>query len=274
MFLDPDARMQLYGPDGLADHELLAFLLTRGGAPGPEAIRTARDVLVMAGALGALPTLGEAELVTISGVGPARARRIRALAALSRRLAERPLPRGAVVDDPRLVYESCRGRLAKADQERMLVLLLDSRLRKLGEREVARGSSNAVFVAPREVFRAAVRENASAVVVVHNHPSGDPTPSEEDLRLTRLLVEAGRALGIEVLDHLVVVDGGYVSIAEAGLMDGLASPWPGPARSRGPRLSADTPDSRPDTRGQRRSSPRASPVADPGWPERPVIPGR
>ncbi len=225
MFLDPAARLQLYGPAGLADHELLAFLLTRGGAPGEAAIRTARGVLLAAGDLTSVARLGEAELTSVPGVGPSRARRIQALSALGRRMAERPLLRGAVCDSPRIVYESVRGRLGKAEQEHLVVVLLDARLRKLGEVEVARGSSNSVYIHAREVFRPAVREAAAGVIVVHNHPSGDSRPSEEDVRLTEMLVDAGAALGIEVLDHLVVADGGFTSIAELGLVDGLGRGW-------------------------------------------------
>lgn len=241
MFLDPDARMQLYGPDGLADHELLAFLLTRGGAPGQAALKTARDILVAATSLGCLPQMGEAELIAVSGVGPARASRIRAVVALSRRLAERPLPRGAVVDDPRRIYEACRGRLGKAEEERMVVFLLDARLRKLGEVEVARGTGNAVFVSPRDVFRPAIRENAHAIVLVHNHPSGDSRPSEADLQLTQALALAGHSLGIAVLDHLILVDGGYTSIRELGVVPEVSETWPRPPGSVRP-VSADRPD--------------------------------
>ena len=248
MFLDPDARMQLYGPDGLADHELLSFLLTRGGAPGPAAMGIAREILVAAGALGALPRLGARARMAVPGVGPARARRLSALVALARRIGERPLPRGAVVADPRRVYESCRGRLGKSEQELMIVLLLDSRLRKIGEAQVARGSGNSVFVTPRDVFRPAVREGAVGVVVAHNHPSGDPSPSGEDLALTARLVDAGDTLGIQLLDHLVVVDGGYVSIAELGLVEGLGTPWPTAGRVR--PMSADSPDTRGASAGR------------------------
>jgi DNA repair protein RadC len=225
LFLDPDARMQLYGPDGLADHELLAFLLTRGGPPGEAAVRTARGVLLAAGALSAMARLGEAELIRVPGIGPSRARRIRALAALGRRMADRPLPRGAICDSPRAVYESVRGRLGKAEQEHLIVLLLDARMRKLAEVEIARGSSNAVYIHAREVFRPAVREAATGVIVVHNHPSGDSSPSEEDVRLTEMLMEAGAVLGIEVLDHIVVADGGFTSMSELGLVDGLGRAW-------------------------------------------------
>ena len=224
--LDPEQRLLLYGPEGLGDHELLAFLLTRGGAPGAAALLTARNVLHAAGGLASMASWAEPELLGVCGIGPSRARRIRVLAALSARLAERTLPRGAVVSDPRAVYESLRGRLGKSPEERFVVLLLDSKRRKLRDVEVARGSSNTVLVDPRAVFRPAVRESAAAVVLAHNHPSGDRRPSGHDVRLTEVLVDAGRTLGIPVLDHLVVVDGGFSSLAELGVVEGLGGVRP------------------------------------------------
>ena len=225
MYLDPDARMTLYGPEGLADYELLAYLLTRGGAPGPAALGTARALLVAAGSLPAVLRMGEPALLRVKGLGPGRIRRLRALLTLARRLAERPIPRGETIREPRQVYEAYRGRLGKAEEERMVVFLLDGRSRKLGEHEVARGRSNAVFVSAKDVFRAAVREGASAVILAHNHPSGDASPSAEDVALTAEMVELGDKLGVRVLDHLIITDGGYCSLAREGLIEGIGA-WP------------------------------------------------
>ena len=219
MLVDPDHALQVRGADSLDDAELLSFLLARG-KPGDVAVRVARQLLHQAGGTGRLARLGEAELCAAPGIGPVKARRLIALLALARRLAERPIPRGAAVLEPRAVYESLRARLGRARQELFLVLLLDARLRKLAEVEVCRGGRNAVSVLPRDVFEPALREGASAVILVHNHPSGDPAPSPDDIALTERLAAAGELIGVAVRDHVVVGDGRFASLAELGHVDG------------------------------------------------------
>ena len=232
MLVDPDHCLQARGADCLDDAELLSFMFSRG-KPGAVAVEVARQVLRHAGGLSRLSRIGEVELCRAPGIGPVRARRVMALLGLARRLSERPIPRGAVVADPRAVYESVRARLGRASQELFVVLLLDSRLRKLAELEICRGGRNAVSVLPRDVFEPAVREGASAVILVHNHPSGDPTPSQEDLALTERLVAAGDLLGIAVRDHVVVGDGRFASMAELGHLDGAPMGFTSPELESG-----------------------------------------
>jgi len=219
MYDDPDTRLAHLGADSLSDSELLSFLMTRGGAPGEAALGTARRVLEAATDLPHLAAMGEGELIGVPGIGPVRARRVLALAALARRISERPWPRGESYTGPRRVYESLRGRLGTERTEVFLVLLLDSRLRKLRELEVCRGGANAVSVLPRDVLEPALREGASALVVVHNHPSGDPTPSPEDLVLTERLGAAAELLGLALHDHVIIGDGRFCSLAELGHLD-------------------------------------------------------
>jgi DNA repair protein RadC len=213
MTIDPTTRLDLLGPSRLGDDELLSFLLCRGAVPGPQALATARALLGNDD-LATLIRRGSVELCDTHGVGPARARGLRALFELGRRMAENPLPRGAPCDNPQAVFESLRGRLGQARQESFVVLLLDSRLRMLSELEVCRGSANSVCVDPREVFGPAIRDGAAAVVLVHNHPSGDPTPSRADIELTERLFVAGELLGVEVIDHVIIGDGRFYSFAE------------------------------------------------------------
>jgi DNA repair protein RadC len=213
---DPDHRFQIHGPDGLGDAELLAFLLTRGGPPGPRALDLAQKVLESVGGVHGLVRGREAALQLVPGVGPARARRILALGALAGRIAERPFPRGAVITEPRLVYEALRGRSKRLRTERFWVLSLDARGRKVALEEVARGGANMVHVAARDVFAGPMADAASCVILAHNHPSGDPAPSGEDLTLTEELAHAGELLGIPVRDHVIVGDGRFVSLAELG----------------------------------------------------------
>ncbi|MCP4868394.1 MAG: DNA repair protein RadC [Proteobacteria bacterium] len=219
MYEDPDTRLAQLGASSLADAELLSFLLTRGGAPGEHALGTARRVLEAATDLPHLAAMGEGELIEVPGIGPVRARRVVALAALARRISERPWPRGEAYTGPRKVYESLRGRLGTERAEVFLVVLLDSRLRKLRELEVCRGGRNSVSVLPRDVLEPALREGASALVVVHNHPSGDPTPSGEDIALTHRLAAASDLLGVALHDHVIIGDGRFASLAELGHLD-------------------------------------------------------
>lgn len=213
---DPDHRFQLHGPSGLGDAELLAFLLTRGGPPGARALDLARRILREVGGLHGLVRSREAALQLVPGVGPARARKLIALGALAARIAERPCPRGQTVTEPRTVYEALRGRCTRIRTERFWVLSLDARNRKLALEEVARGGANRVHVAARDVFAGPMADAASAVILAHNHPSGDPVPSGEDLALTEELAHVGELLGIPVRDHVIVGDGRFVSLAELG----------------------------------------------------------
>lgn len=229
MLDDPDTRLRDYGPGVLTDSELLSFLLTRGGAPGPVALTTARDLMAHAGSLAGLAQLHERELVEVPGIGPSRARRVQALLAVASRVAERPVPRGAVFEGPRQIYESVRVRMGRSNTERFMAFLLDARLRKLGALEVCAGGRNTVSVLPCDVFEPAVRARAASVVLVHNHPSGDPTPSPEDVALTDRLCAAGDLLGIAVQDHIVVGDGRFASMAEMGLIELAPVGFEGPA---------------------------------------------
>ncbi len=227
MDIDPTSRFEQLGPANMGDDELLSFLLCRGAVPGPGALASARSLLGSCepSGLEALCRRGQGELCRARGIGPARARALRALFELARRMAERPLPRGAACDNPTAVFESVRASLGQARQEHFVVLLLDSRLRKMAQIEVCRGGANSVFVDPRAVFGPAVREGAAAVVLIHNHPSGDPQPSRADIELTERLIVAGELLGVEVVDHIVIGDGGYYSMAEESelpLMAGTA----------------------------------------------------
>ncbi|MCI0343363.1 MAG: DNA repair protein RadC [Planctomycetales bacterium] len=188
------------------------------GTPGETALDAARRLLASAGSLAGLASLSPKELSASRGVGPARAARILAALELARRLDGAP-----AADPPRLfhpadAYRHVAPRLRRQSQETFLVLLLDTRNRVTAERPISRGTLDASLVHPRDVFREAIREAAAGIVLAHNHPSGDPEPSPEDVALTRRLAEAGRLLSIPVVDHLVLGSAGYVSFVERGLL--------------------------------------------------------
>lgn len=159
------------------------------------------------------------DLVLIRGVGPAGAARLLACLELARRASAWPAAERPVVSTPEDVVRLCSTQLRGLDREHFWALILSTKNRLLRMVEVSVGSLNASIVHPRELFKEAVRISAASVVVVHNHPSGDPTPSGADLQLTRRLVRAGEVLGIEVLDHVVIGDGGaHVSLREMGAL--------------------------------------------------------
>jgi DNA repair protein RadC len=212
----PRERLLRLGPDSLSDDELLALVLGRNG-PRP-AIESARDLLLEYGSLRRLATRAPRELIEGGRVGGLQAARLAALFGLSRRLMGERLRQGMLFANPRQIFDHYHGVLRDKKREMFLVVLLDARHRVLGEEIVSEGSLTTSIVHPREVFLPAVRESAGAMVLVHNHPSGDPRPSDEDVAVTRRLVHAAELLGIRVLDHVIVGDGVYSSFKETGLM--------------------------------------------------------
>lgn len=213
----PRERLHEEGAGALASRELLAILIG-SGREGTSAVDIAGELLQRSdGSLRRLAAATAAELGAVPGVGPAVAARVSAALELGRRLArEGPMERTRVAG-PRDVYDRCAPSLRDQKQEEFRVLLLNTQHAIVREVVVTRGTLDMSVVHPREVFRTAIQESAAAVILVHNHPSGDPAPSAEDRAVTRQLAEAGRLLGIPVLDHVVIGDGTYVSFVEAGL---------------------------------------------------------
>lgn len=211
----PRERLRAGGPAGLADDELIALLL-RSGQRGREVRALAAGLLRQDEGLASLAQASVAELVTTPGVGPAKAASIVAAFELGRRVAARQLQPGVAVRSPADVDRHFRERLRAARQEQFLLLLLDGRRRLIREVAVSVGTLTASLVHPRDVFRPALRDSAASVVLVHNHPSGDPTPSVEDRAMTLRLARAGSLLGIPVVDHIVVAETGFISLRENG----------------------------------------------------------
>jgi len=213
----PRERLLADGASALASRELLAILIG-SGREGASAVEIAGGLLRAAdGSLRRLASSSPAELAAVQGIGPAVAARISSALELGRRLArEGPLERTRI-RGPRDVYDLCAPSMRDLTQEEFRVLLVNTQHAVVREIVVTRGTLDASIVHPREVFRAAITESAAAMILVHNHPSGDPAPSAEDRDVTRQLAEAGRLIGIPVLDHVVVGDGRYVSFVEAGL---------------------------------------------------------
>ncbi len=217
----PRERLREQGTEHLADSELLALLL-RTGARGRTAQALAKDLLGEVG-LHALARALPAELERLPGVGPAKAATLLAALELGRRLSERRLATGDAIRGPEDVFRHLHPRLRDAHHEQFHLLLLDGRHRLLRDVMASQGTLTASLVHPREVFRPALREGAAALVVAHNHPSGDPSPSAEDQEVTRRLVQAGALLGVPLLDHVVVAERGWTSLRAHAALGSL--PW-------------------------------------------------
>ena len=211
----PRERLDAVGSEALSDAELVALLLRTGGR-GADAHAVAARLLERPGGLLGLARASRRELAAVPGVGPAKQATLRAAFELGRRLAAGRLAPGASLRGPADVFRHFHPTLRDAPHERFLVLLLDGRHRLLRHELVSQGTLTASLVHPREVFRPALRESAAALLLVHNHPSGDPTPSAEDREVTARLVRAGELLGIPVLDHVVVAERGWTSLRESG----------------------------------------------------------
>ena len=210
----PRERLSRVGAASLKDDELVAVLLGRG-CRGKDALEVARDVLARFPD-GGLARADLSGLKGIRGLGRAKAAAIVAAVELAERLKPGPALQ-PVLDSPRKVLDQVAFLHGKK-QEHFTALYVDARNRLLTKETVSVGTLTASLVHPREVFAPALSHRAAAAVVVHNHPSGDPSPSSEDREVTRRLVRAGALLGVEILDHLVVADGGYFSFKEHQLL--------------------------------------------------------
>ncbi|MDT7943880.1 MAG: DNA repair protein RadC [Dehalococcoidia bacterium] len=211
----PRERLLRHGPESLSDPELLAIIL-RVGSEKESAVALASRLLAKFKGLGGLARATFGELCAEHGVGVAKAAQVKAALELGKRLMASSPTERPVVRSPQDVARLL-GEMALLEQEHLRVLLLNTRNHVLRAPEIYKGTVNSASVRVAEVFREAVREGCPAIVVVHNHPSGDPEPSAEDVAVTRQLVMAGQLLGIEVLDHVVLARGGYVSLRERGL---------------------------------------------------------
>ena len=211
----PRERLARLGVTALADVELLAVLLGTGRV-GEDVTSLAVNVLRRAGGLCALARFSPAELEQIGGIGPAKAARLAAaFEAGSRALV--PQEVAAPLADSDAVFKRYGKAMMNSPVERFLVVSVDAKNRPRVEREVARGGRSSCQVDPAEVFRILIADSASGAIFVHNHPSGDPDPSANDLALTERLIAAGALLDIRILDHFIVGSGRYTSLRDAGV---------------------------------------------------------
>ncbi len=208
----PLYRLHQHGTESLSNTELLALLLGTGEAPG-----LAQALLNSFGSLHQLARASQAQLRRIHGIGEAQAGRLLAFLELSRRLQAPAAEEKVRITSPADGANLLLPRLRHLEQEELHVILLDTRNRVLATQLVYRGSLNTSVVRIGEIFRAAIESSAAAIIIAHNHPSGDPSPSPEDVAVTRQIGQAGKLLGIELLDHLIIGNGRFTSLKEQGL---------------------------------------------------------
>jgi len=214
----PRERLYQHGPESLSDAQLLAILL-RTGDTRRSAVGVAMDLLTRYRNLRELGCAGVNEISQVPGIGMAKAAQVLAAMELGKRIQAFPLKEGDTIRGSRDVYESCHPYMRDLRKEVFRVVLLNGKNRVIRTVTISEGSLTSCPVHPREVFVPAIRESSAAVLLVHNHPSGDPSPSQEDIEISRRLSEAGKMIGIPVLDHVVMGDGKYFSFVDRGLME-------------------------------------------------------
>ena len=217
----PREKLIEHGSNTLSNAELLAIILRTGDASsGQSALDHGRSLVSRFGdSFRTLEEASIAELCEVKGIGPAKAAQIKASLEIAKRFSQEEIRRGEAFRSSADVFNHYREQLGGLKKEEFHVLLLDAKNRKLKDVRVSEGSLTSSLVHPREVFQPIIRESAAAAILVHNHPSGDPMPSQEDLQITQRLREVGEVMGVNILDHLIIGKGRYISFVDDGYWD-------------------------------------------------------
>ena len=213
----PRERLKRFGPEALSAQELLALIIGRGVSK-KSVMTIAQELLVKFSNIKAISEATLEELSQIKGIGLAKAAQIKACFELGKRQDLEPELKDFDIKDPQSVVKAIRASIKDKAKEHFKLILLNPRNKIIGISTISIGTLNASFVHPREVFKDAITHNAYSVVLAHNHPSGDSEPSEDDLMITKKLVEAGKILDIKVIDHIIITKSGYFSFKEKNLI--------------------------------------------------------
>ena len=214
----PRERLQKFGPEALSAQELLALVIGRG-IPKKSVINIAQELLAKFGNIKAISQATLEELSQIKGIGLAKAAQLKACFELGKREELEPELKNFNIKDPESVVKAIRASIKDKAKEHFKLILLNPRNKIIGISTISIGTLNASLVHPREVFKDAIIHSAASVVLAHNHPFlGDPEPSEDDLKITKKLVESGKILGIEVIDHIIIGKNNFCSYKERGLI--------------------------------------------------------
>ena len=212
----PRERLAKLGAGSLTNSELLAILL-RVGVVGENAIQLAQRLLKTFGSISGLHRAPFDEVCAQHGMGQAKTAQIKAALELGHRIRQESPDERLAINSPKDAADILQHEMSALEQEEMRILMLDTRNRVIDESTVYKGSLNSSQIRVGELFKAAIRRNAAAIILAHNHPSGDPAPSPEDIAVTRAIIQAGKLLDIEVLDHLVIGSNRFISLKERGL---------------------------------------------------------
>lgn len=216
----PYERCERFGASNLTNTELLAVLL-RTGTRGENALQLAEKILYPVFSQKGILNLHQwnyEQLRKIKGIGKVKAIQILCLSELTKRLAKATAQEGLNFSTPASIAKYYMEDLRHATQEQMKLLMLNTKARLIGETDISKGTVNATVISPRELFLEALQKNAVSIILMHNHPSGDPTPSREDVLLTKRVQEAGELIGIELLDHIIIGNNCYISLKEKGFI--------------------------------------------------------
>ena len=214
----PYEKCEQYGAENLTDAELLAVLL-RTGTKGENSLQLAKRILHPDFAQEGILNIHQwsmEQLLGVKGIGKVKSIQILCLSELAKRLSKAEAQSGLNFSAPETIAQYYMEDMRHRKKEAMKLLLLNSKTKLIGESELSLGTVNTTLVSPREVFVEALRRNAVAVILLHNHPSGDPTPSKQDILITRRVTEAGRLIGVELLDHIIIGDNCFISLRDKG----------------------------------------------------------
>lgn len=208
----PRERLVRYGTEGLSSIELLAILLG-SGTQSRSVLELAADLLGHFGSVSALAEATVTELMQVKGIGEAKAIQVKAAFGLHGRIEQKC--QGELIDTPEKIYNLIRAELEGQKIEMLMVILRDVRRRCLHREVISKGTLTELLLHPREIFHLAIRHRAHSLVVAHNHPSGEPTPSKRDLEMTQMLIAVGKVVGIELADHIIVGRASFYSILKS-----------------------------------------------------------
>jgi len=213
----PRERLLKYGADALSNGELLAIIL-RTGTMGENIISLSNRIIKECGGLNGLLSSSSEEFMNLNGIGEAKAAQLLALAEISKRFKTFKAGEEYKISQPKDAAELVMENMRYLKQEYLKLLMLNTKNVVIAVKDVSIGSLNSSIVHPREVFCEAIKKSSASIIICHNHPSGDPTPSNEDINITHRLRESGKLLGIDLLDHIIIGDGKYISLKEKGIL--------------------------------------------------------
>lgn len=216
----PYEKCEKYGAEHLSDIELLAVIL-RTGSKGENVLGLAKKILYPIFSQEGLLNIHQwtyEQLTAIKGIGKVKAIQLLCISELAKRLAKAAAKEGLDFSTPETIARYYMEDMRHLKQEYMKLLMFNTRTRLIGETDISKGTVNASLITPRELFIEALQKNAVSIILMHNHPSGDPTPSREDILITRRIRDAGALIGIELLDHIILGDNTYVSLGEQGFL--------------------------------------------------------